>query len=196
MKITLDLNFARELVYIIGFSVLCLGTMGLSRAETVTMNVPGGDYTRQLGTHTISDPSGATHSKKEVLGKVVVGIFSAPNMSQGDKQEKWSNLLANEADTKISDKVALFLVEDMSQAGMFKGIALSEMKKEFTPKSRPFLVLDQDGSVLKLFGVPRGTTQILIYDKKGTLRDVETDLDDQDKVIHRIKVITKKLLAE
>ena len=39
----------------------------------------------------------------------------------------------------------------MSQAGMFKGMALDSMKKQFTPTSRPFLVLDQDGSFLKRF---------------------------------------------
>jgi hypothetical protein len=180
----------------LGAIILLSGISALVRAETVTMFLPEGNYTTRLGTGSIADPSGATHTRKEVKGKVVVAIFSAPNMSQGDRQEKWSDLLANQSGTKVSDDVALFLVEDMSQAGMFKGIALGDMKKQFTPKSRPFLVLDQDGSFLKKFGVPRGATQILIYDKNGTLRDVETDLDDQDKTIHRIHLITKRLLAE
>jgi len=165
-------------------------------AETVAKNIPPGNYTRHLGTGSIADPSGATHTRKEIANKVVVGIFTAPNMSQGDVQEKWANLLANEPATKISDEVSLLLVEDMSQAGMFKGIARSDMKKEFTPKSRPFLIIDEDGSVLKNFGVASGRTEILIYDKKGTLRDVESDLADQDKTIHRIKQITHQLLNE
>jgi len=182
-------------------SSLCLfflfaGTSGLSRAASVEMNLPPGDYARSIGTRSISDPSGATHTKEEIKGKVVVAIFSAPNMSQGGRQEKWADLLANQPDTKVSDAVALFLVEDMSQAGMFKGMALDSMKKQFTPKSRPFLVLDQHGSVLKKFGVPRNKTVILIYDKKSNLRDVETDLDQQDLTIQRVKAITKRLLAE
>jgi len=180
----------------LGLCLLLAGTSGLLRAETVQMNLPEGDYAKHIGTRSIADPSGATHTKKEVAGKVVVAIFSAPNMSQGNVQEKWADLLANQPDTKVSDEVALFLVEDMSQAGMFKGMALGQMKKEFTPKSRPFLILDQDGSVLKKFGVPRGHTSILIYDKNGTLRDVETALDDQDTTIHRIKSITHRLLEE
>jgi hypothetical protein len=173
-----------------------LGTSGLGRAESVKMNMPPGNYATQLGTRSIADPSGATHTREDVKGKVVVAIFSAPNMSQGGRQEKWSDLLANKPDTKVSDKVGLFLVEDMSQAGMFKGMALDSMKKQFTPTSRPFLVLDQDGSFLKKFGVPRGKTVILIYDKRSKLRDVEENLDDQDTTIYRIKVITQKLLAQ
>ena len=117
-------------------------------------------------------------------------------MSQGGRQEKWSHLLANQPATMISDSVALVLVEDMSQAGAFKGAALDNMKKQFTPYSRPFLILDQTGAILKEFGVPRGRTEILIYDKQSMLRDVETDLDDQDVTVQRIKTITMRLLAE
>lgn len=149
----------RRTLSVVGLGLLLAGASSLLRAETVTMYLPEGNYATHIGTRSIADPSGATHTRKEIAGKVVVGIFTAPNMSQGNVQEKWADLLANQADTKISDEVALFLVEDMSQAGMFKGIALGDMKKEFTPNSRPFLILDQDGSVLKKFGVPRGTTQ-------------------------------------
>jgi hypothetical protein len=176
--------------------VLLLQTPPLLRAENVKMNIPPGDYAKQIGTRSLADPSGTTHSKQEIKNKVVVGIFTAPNMSQGGTQEKWANLLANQADTKVSNVVVLILVEDMSQAGMFKGMARSSMKKEFTPTSRPFLILDEDGSVLKRFGVEEGTTQILIYDKAGKLRDVEENLKDETKVDNRVKVITKQLLAE
>lgn len=196
MKTPLLRNATRQLLYSIGLSVLIMGTYGLCRAESVAMNLPAGNYATQLGTRSLADPSGATHTRQEVKHKVVVGIFSAPNMSQGGRQEKWSDLLATQPDTKISDKVALILIEDMTQAGMFKGMALDSMKKQFTPNSRPFLILDEDGSVLKRFGVPHGTTRILIYDKTGKLRDVEDNLDDQATTVGRVKVITKKLLAE
>ncbi len=177
-------------------SILFSTTSVLGHTENIKLNLPPGNYARQIDTRPLSDPSGTTHTRKEVKGKVVVAIFSAPNMSQGGRQEKWSDLLATQPGTKISPKVALFLVEDMSQAGMFKGIALDDMKKQFTPNSRPFLILDQDGSILRKFDVPRNQTAILIYDKRSQLRDVETDLDDQDATIHRVQVITAKLLEE
>jgi hypothetical protein len=196
MKTPFLRNTPRHLLSSISLIVLILGTSTLGRAQSVKMNMPSGDYAKQLGTRSIADPSGTTHTREEVKGKVVVAIFSAPNMSQGGRQEKWSNLLANQPATKVSDRVGLFLVEDMSQAGMFKGMALDSMKKQFTPTSRPFLILDQDGSFFKRFGVARGTTVILIYDKRGRLRDVEDNLDDQDKTIHRIRVITGRLRDE
>ncbi len=92
--------------------------------------------------------------------------------------------------------MALFLVEDLSQAGMFRGVALDSMKKQFTPHSRPFLILDQDGSILKKFGIAHNETAILIYDRHSRLRDVETDLDNQTVTVHRVKVITTRLLNE
>jgi hypothetical protein len=179
-----------------GSFILASTTAGLAHAQDVAMHLPSGNYATEIDTTPLTDPSGATHTRLEVKGKVVVAIFSAPNMSQGGTQEKWSNLLANQSATKLSDSVAMFLVEDMSQAGAFKGIALDNMKKQFTPTSRPFLILDQNGAILKKFGVPRGKTEILIYDRQSMLRDVETDLDDQDMTVNRIRAITAILLAE
>ena len=179
-----------------GSFILVSSAAGLVRAQGVEMHLPPGSYATQIDTAPLADPSGVTHTRLEVKGKVVVAIFSAPNMSQGGQQEKWSNLLATQPTTKISDSVALFLVEDMSQAGAFKGIALDNMKKQFTPNSRPFLILDQTGAILKEFGVPRGRTEVLVYDKQSTLRDVDTDLGDQDTTVQRIKAITTVLLAE
>jgi predicted transcriptional regulator len=174
-----------------GIALLGLTLAGPSRAVAVQMNVPAGYFQQDIGKSALADPSGVTHTKQEVAGKVVVAIFSAPTMSQGDSQKTWSNLL----DEQVKPPVALVLVEDMTQAGMFKGLALDDMKKEFTPHSRPFLILDQTGDVVKKFGVPRDQTVILIYDKKGKLRDVETNLKDQDGTVQRIKAIAKQLLA-
>jgi len=182
--------------FIIAGSLVAFSTALSVRASDVEMTIPTGNYQHQLGTAKLADPSGTSHSKAEVAGKVVTAIFSAPNMSQGDKQQKWADLLATNPDTKVSNKVTLVLIEDMTQAGMFKGMARSSMKKDFAPGSRPFLILDETGDVFKRFGVSKGNTEILIYDKTGKLRDVETNLDDQATTVHRVKVITAKLLAE
>jgi predicted transcriptional regulator len=160
-------------------------------AHAVTMNVPSGYIAKNIGTSALADPSGTTHTKQEVAGKVVVAIFSAPTMSQGDSQQKWSDLL----DTQLPRPTVLVLVEDMTQAGFFKGIALSDMKKQFTPHSRPFLMLDEDGAVTKRFGVPRNHTVVLVYDKKSKLRDVEPTLDP-NTTVSRLQAITKQLQAE
>ena len=166
------------------------------RAGDLQMTIPPGNYKHELGTSKLADPSGTSHGKQEVAGKVVVAIFSVPNMSQGDRQQKWADILATDPKTKVSDSVALVLVEDMSQAGWTAGMARSSMKKDFKPDSRPFLIIDEKGDVTKRFGVVSNKTEILIYDQTGKLRDVETNLDNEDTTVHRIKVITKKLQAE
>ncbi len=166
-------------------------------ADDVKMNIPPGiSYQKHLGSRAIADPTGKNHTSAEVKGQVVVIIFSAPNMSQGDIQQKWADMLATNPKTKVDDSVKLVLAEDMSQAGMFKGIARDSMKKDFKPDSRPILILDETGDVFKRFGVPRGHTQILIYDKTSTLRDVEPDLSNDKVVDHRVKTISHKLEEE
>ena len=166
------------------------------RATEMEMVIPPGYFAQNIGKSSLADPSGVTHTREDVAGRVVVAIFSAPDMSQGDRQEKWSDLLSTQPETRVPMTIALVLVEDMTQAGLFRGMALSSMKKQFAPHQRPFLILDQTGEVFKKFGVPQNHTVILIYDKAGKLRDVEQNLDDEAGVISRIKAITKKLLAE
>jgi hypothetical protein len=171
-------------------------SLPLANATAVEMQVPPGDYVRQLGNGSLEDPSGAPHSRREAAGKVIVAIFSIPNMSQGGYQEKWANLLANQSDTKLPKSVFLVLFEDMAHAGMFKGVARSDLKQQFTKGSRPLVVLDETGAIFKKYGVPRDKTEILIYDKKGVLRDVEADLSDSDNTLVRIHSITHVLQAE
>jgi hypothetical protein len=160
------------------------------------MVIPSGNYAKRLGNGSLADPSGHEHTKADVTGKVVVAIFTVPNMSQGGTQEKWSKILAEDPATKISDRVFLALVEDMSQAGWTKGMARDQMKSDFTENSRPFLILDETGAEIKKFGVPPNTTRILIYDKQGRLRDVEVNLKDVAATDRRIKEITSYLMKE
>lgn len=168
----------------------------MSRATEVEMVIPPGKYQKNLGNQAMRDPTGTSHSHREIAGRVVVAIFSVPDMAQGDRQQRWSTLLADNPKTMLPKKIVLLLFEDMSQAGAFKKRAMSDMKKEFTPDSRPFLIIDADGKAFKKFGIPRNTTEIRIFDKKGKLRDVETDLDNEKLTLARITAITTKLQAE
>jgi hypothetical protein len=70
------------------------------------------------------------------------------------------------------------------------------LKQQFTKGSRPLVVLGETGSIFKKYGVPRDKTEILIYDKKGVLRDVEVDLSDSNKTVSRIHSFTHALQAE
>jgi hypothetical protein len=173
--------------------LLVTGSFFGVRGQDVQMQIPPGDYAHQIGNGSLADPSGAAHTRRDAANQVIVAIFSIPNMSQGSYQEKWADLLAHQPETKLPNSVFLVLFENMAQAGMFKGIARSDMKEQFTKGSRPLVVLDETGAIFKKYGVPPDKTEILIYDKKGTLRDVEQNLADQDATMHRIQLITKKL---
>lgn len=162
-------------------------------AQNVAMKVPAGEHTPPVTVIGLKDPAGKLHTRQEVSGKVVVAIFSVPTSGQGDTQKKWSKLLADKSN--VPSKAVLILVEDMTQAGAFKGMAQDKMKSAFKPDSRPLLLLDQKGDVTKRFDIPKGKTQILIFDKKSTLRDVEANLDSEDTTLHRVRAITAKLLA-
>jgi hypothetical protein len=177
-------------------AALIMTALPVARGAEVAMQIPPGDYTRQLGNGSLNDPSGAAHTRREASGQVIVAIFSIPNMSQGSYQEKWADLLAQQPGTKVPASVFLVLFENMSQAGMFKGIARSDMKKQFTKGSRPLVVLDETGAIFKKYGVPPDKTEIVIYDKKGALRDVEQDLSDTDATVNRIQGIVKALQKE
>ena len=67
------------------------------------------------------------------------------------------------------------------------------MQKKFAIKKRPFPLLDETGDTFKRFGIPRDRTEILVFDKQGTLRDVEQELGDQQKTDERLKAITQEL---
>ncbi|MDE1169747.1 MAG: hypothetical protein PW734_00835 [Verrucomicrobium sp.] len=175
---------------------LALGLFPFCARADVALHVPDGNYAHRFGGGVLKDPDGKTYTAGQLRGKVVVAIFSAPNISQGGTQERWADALATNPATKVPDSVALFLVEDMTQAGMFAGMARDSMKKSYTPGTRPILVLDETGAVFRKFGVKRNATELLIYDPHGALRDVETDLSDIPATAKRVRAICRMLQRE
>ena len=177
------------------FLALILGLPRSSHAENTKMNLPPGMETARAGGVTLHDPDSLSHPRLDLGGRVGVVIFSVPDMSQGPSQRRWSAFLADKPESRVSDKIALVLVENMAEAGPFKEEARSNMKEKFALKKRPFLLLDETGATCQRFGILRDRTEILIFDKTGALRDVEQDLSDKDQTIARVKAITAQLLG-
>ncbi|SDT95582.1 hypothetical protein SAMN05444156_1045 [Verrucomicrobium sp. GAS474] len=175
--------------------LLCLAPFFLRAAEpSPLMTIPPGDYAREMGDQTLKDPAGGRHFSADVKGYVVVVIFSVPDLSQGGRQKKWAKFLAEEGATRLPRAVKFALIEDMAQSGL-SGMARDEMKKEFAPKARPLLLLDETGAITHGFGIPRDRTQVLVYDKKGRLRHVET-ANPTPESAGRVRQIAALLLAE
>ncbi|ACD82111.1 hypothetical protein [Candidatus Methylacidiphilum infernorum] len=158
--------------------------------------IPYEGYAHHLPFPFLIDPLGIKHPREMFIGKISVFIVSVPNMSQGRKQEKWAKLLGEDPKTKLPSEVALILVEDISHAGFFKAMALSHIKKHFDEHSRPFPVIDYNGTLTRDFGVAKNSTQILIYDKSGNLYEVEKNLDNVDLTLNRIHKAIQRLERE
>lgn len=175
-------------------AVLLAASVPALHAGGVAMTVPPGDYLRQLGGSPLRDPAGVTHTDAEVKGRVAAIIFSVPDPSQGGRQRKWAAALADDPATRVPKTAALVLIEDMAQSG-FAAMARDDMKRQYTPGSRPALLLDETGAITKHFGIPRDRTQILIYDKSGVLRHVETANPSPESAA-RVRKIVGTLLGE
>ncbi len=183
----LRLSFLPCLLVLVGF----LAGFHLRADEHTASSVLG----EKVGRTPLKDPAGVSHTHLALEGRVGVVIFSVPDMSQGPSQRRWSAFLANDPASRVSDRVALVLVENMALAGAFSGEARDKMKEQFVTKKRPFLLLDETGETFRQFRIPRDRTEILIFDRSGTVRDVEQDLDDRAATIARIKAITSQLLG-
>lgn len=161
-------------LFLLGAALLLGGAVFPPHAGAAPpMTVPADGYLRRLDNDALLDPAGVRHSTDRVRGRVVVILFSIPDLGQGDNQKRWSALLADDPDTRLPKSAAFALIEDMAQAG-FPGLARDEMRRKFSPGERPVLLLDEKGAMTKRFGIPRDRTQVLIYDKSGILRHVET----------------------
>lgn len=111
----------------------------------------------------LADPAGRTFNLGQSNGRPTVILVSAPNMSQGGIQQDWVNRLG-----ALPGRVNFYLVEDMKQA-FFRDMALADMKKDYTEGDRPVVLVDNDGSVRKQLGVPKGKTCVMIYNSRNQL---------------------------
>ena len=176
-------------------ALLLLAAAPCYAASPVVMTIPPGHYAKKMGNNTVKDSSGAVYGKEDVKGRVCVAIFITPNLAEGVKRH-WAYLLADKPSTKLPNSVALVMIENIAAAGGFKKMPMTATRSDFVKGERPLTVLDYSGRVFKRFGISDKKTQILIFDKKGRLRDVESDLSDRVLTLKRIRAITAHLEKE
>jgi len=113
----------------------------------------------------LPDPQGGMHSSAQLLAHGVVAIVSAPTLHDKSAQQGWASALVA---TKGSNPGSLILIEDM-QASAFKGMAQSEMKKDWHPGVLPILLEDNTGKVHGAFGIGKDETKVFVFDKSGKM---------------------------
>jgi len=135
-------------------AIFCLISPSLTQAQP-----------SQLPTFNLPDPQGKMHSSEILAVNGLVAIVSAPILKDKSAQEGWSKDLAA---AKGNNPANLILLEDIS-ASSFKGIAKSEMKKDWKPGTLPIILEDNTGKVHSAFGVGKDQTKVFVYNKEGKL---------------------------
>lgn len=119
----------------------------------------------RLPNFSLPDPGGTYHSSNEIAKNGLVLVVTAPTLHDKSSQEGWDKYLVQ---TMPKGRSKLVFIEDMSVSS-FKGIALKDMKKDWSPNIPPLLLIDNSGSTRKLLGVGRDETKVFVYDKNGKL---------------------------
>lgn len=122
-------------------------------------------YPQRIPTFSLQDPLGKTWTSSGLIAKGLVIVVTAPTMHDEKAQKGWDKYLPP-AMPKGGQK--LVFLEDLS-ASDWKGTAMKEMHKDYTPGTIPILVIDKTGDVRKAFGAARNETVVLVYDNKGKL---------------------------
>lgn len=122
-------------------------------------------YPAQIPTFSLQDPLGKTWTSSGLIANGLVIVLTAPILHDSGAQKGWDAHLPS-AMPKGGQK--LVFLENLS-ASDWKGTALKEMHKDYTPGTVPILLVDKTGSVAKSFGANPKNTVVLVYDKKGKL---------------------------
>lgn len=172
---------------------MAMGLFALALVVSVLAEDKTG-YRASIPAGSLPDPHGNVYSTDGKLSRPVLGIFSVPNLTQGARQEKWADYLADQEETRVPSGVGFYLIEDM-EATAFREMARKRMEQVYKTGARPVVLLDEKGAMRKKFGIPEGKTVILLYDKKNHLRYVEEGPATEESVKRLHKVI-QKILAE
>jgi hypothetical protein len=142
----------------------------------------------------LPDPHGKFYRTDGRLSRPILGIFTTPNYSQGDAQRKWVEILDGEGSSPAPSNFGLYLIEDMD-ATAFRSLARKQLQRKYKTGGRPVVLLDEDGSMRKRFGIPKGETVVLIYDKTNQLRLSEKG-PPNDAAVARVQKVIKQISAK
>ena len=131
----------------------------------------------------VRDPAGVIHTHKELLKRGAVVVVTIPNAKHGAFQSTWSNHLEKQMPV---GGPRLVIVEDLSQSNVREN-ALKSMKAKFKPGQKTMLLLDEDGSLRRAFGVQNDETVVLIYSENGKLVRRSASPETADEIIDLAK---------
>lgn len=129
-----------------------------------------GSFAQTLPNFSLKDPVEKTFTKAGLSKNGLVLVVTAPILSDESAQKGWDRYLSK---AKAGSKAKWVYIEDM-QPSLFKGQAMSGMKKDYVSGRQPILLLDTDGKLRRALGVSEKSTVVLVYDGNGKLIHSET----------------------
>lgn len=138
-----------------------------------------------MPTFSARDPAGAMHTHQELLERGAVIVVTIPNAKHGDFQSTWARHLEKQIP---AGGPRLVMVEDLSQSNVREN-ALKSMKERFRPGQETMLLLDEDGSLRRAFGVQNDETVVLVYSKDGRLVQQVSCPETADGIVDAAKKV-------
>ena len=154
------MNCSKRIILI--FMVMVVSSAAFGKQTSKIKAAPTGNY---LPKFSLKDPRGKVFTRKDILTNGAVFVVTAPILSNQKKQQDWAKYLKV---ARKKGKARLIFLQDMSPSS-FKGMALSQMKKQSYANKGPLLLIDPKGEMRKKLGVKNEATIILVYNKKGRL---------------------------
>jgi hypothetical protein len=138
----------------------------------------GSPFPQTLPAFTLQDPLGKTFASAALVRRGLVVVVTAPTYSQGDAQESWDRAFDGLAWSE--DGPTFAMVQDMSQS-WFRKTVLGRMREKYDGKSPPWLLLDEDGSVRRAFGLEKNATVAFAFSPGGRRLAVETGAGTKER---------------
>lgn len=135
-------------------------------------------FPETLPAFSLADPLGKTFASAALVRHGLVVVVTAPTYSQGDAQEAWDRAFDGLAWPEGGPTYAM--VQDMSQS-WFRKTVLGRMREKYDGKAPPWLLLDEDGSVRRAFGLEKNATVAFAFAPGGKRVLVETGAGTKER---------------
>jgi len=151
-----------------------------------------GQYVPEVPEFVIKDPLGTDIVSASLYNKTgMLLMLTVPNLTQYEKQKAWENYMEKHP-WPTANAPQRVLLEDLSQQETFKNKVRGMMKEKYDPKGSVVVLVDEDGSVRRGFGVQQNETVILLVDNSGRIihneaDEVEPDYEAAKRLIHQVR---------
>jgi len=150
-----------------------------------------GAFCEFVPSFTLKDPLGSDiESNKLYSQNGMLIMVTVPNLTQYEKQKRWEKCIEKFAWPEFNAPKKV-VIEDLSQQETFKEKVRNMMKEKYEPNGEYTVLVDEEGSVRRQFGVLENETVLLVVDPRGNVihheRDeVVPDVDSASRVLSQI----------